>query len=104
MAIVIFMLALNLTVAAGTLNGILFYANIIATNIDTYIFFHFSHPIPLATVLVSWLEIGFDVCIYKGMASGNKAFPQLIFPSYIIILTIIVIVVSQGSSKFANII
>ena len=37
--LVIFMLALNMTVAVGTLNGILFYAHIAAANVDTY-FFH----------------------------------------------------------------
>ena len=35
-ALVIFMLALNMTVAVGTLNGILFYANIVSANVDTY--------------------------------------------------------------------
>ena len=39
--IVMFMLALNMTVAVGTLNGILFYANIVAANADTHFFFHF---------------------------------------------------------------
>ena len=38
--IVIFMLALNSTVAIGTLNGILFYANVIATNIFTQSNYH----------------------------------------------------------------
>jgi hypothetical protein len=37
-ALVISMLALNLTVAVGTLNGILFYANIVAANSETYFF------------------------------------------------------------------
>jgi hypothetical protein len=103
-AIITFMLILNLTVAVGTFNGILFYANIVATNMDTY-FFPFQHPNPI-TVLISWLnlEIGFDICVYEGMASGDKVFSQLIFPAYIIILTIIVIVVSECSPKFARII
>ena len=35
-ALIIVMLALNLTVAVGTLNGILFYANVLAVNIDTF--------------------------------------------------------------------
>ena len=35
-ALVISMLALNLTVAIGTFNAILFYANTIAVNVDTY--------------------------------------------------------------------
>ena len=37
-ALVIFTLALNMTVAIGTLNGILFYAHIVAANADTYTF------------------------------------------------------------------
>ena len=35
-ALVIFMLTLNLTVAVGTLNGIPFYTNIVAVNTDIY--------------------------------------------------------------------
>jgi hypothetical protein len=103
-AIVTFMLVLNLTVAVGTYNGILFYANIVATNMDTY-FFPFQHPNPI-TVLVSWLnfEIGFDICVFEDMTSAEKELAQLIFPIYIIILTIIVIVVSECSPKFARII
>ena len=36
MGLVIFMLALNMTIAIGTLNGILFYANIIAASANTF--------------------------------------------------------------------
>jgi hypothetical protein len=53
------MLVLNITVAIGTLNGILFYAHIVAANSDTYFL-----PFKLITVFISWLnlDIGFDVC------------------------------------------
>jgi hypothetical protein len=33
--LVMFLLALNMTVAVGTLNGIFFYVNIVAVNTDT---------------------------------------------------------------------
>ena len=61
-ALVIFILALNITVAIGTLNGILFYAHIVAANADTY-FLPFKTP-NFVTVFISWLNlhIGFDVC------------------------------------------
>ena len=60
--LVIFMLALNMTVAVGTLNGILFYANIIAANAEIYSL-PFITP-DFVTEFISWLnlEIGFDVC------------------------------------------
>ena len=56
------MLALNMTVAVGTLNGILFYANIVAAKSDTY-FIPFSAP-NIVSMFISWLnlDIGIDVC------------------------------------------
>ena len=107
-ALVISMLALNLTVAIGTFNGILFYANTIAVNIDTY-FTRFTSP-NLATVFISWLnlDIGFDVCFINSTDNDviriSKALLQLVFPSYVIVLVVIVIVASECSSKFAKMI
>ena len=115
-ALVILMLALNMTVAVGTLNGILFYVHIVAANADTY-FLPFTTP-DFITVFISWLnlDIGFDVCffvrskgatptIYDGAQMRiYKALLQLVFPAYIIVLVIIVIVASECSSKFAKII
>ena len=117
-ALVIFMLALNMTVAVGTLNGILFYANIVAANVDTY----FCHScketdfVPsVHNVFISWLnlDIGFDVCFFISEGSTisdvaqplvYKALLQLAFPAYLIFLVIIVIVASECSSKFAKIV
>jgi hypothetical protein len=105
-ALVIFLLALNVTVAIGTLNGILFYANIVAVNADTY--FLMFRTYNFATVLISWLnlDVGFDVCfIETGFNEAvYKALLQLAFPAYVIILVIIVIVASECSSKFAKMI
>ena len=110
-ALIIFMLVLNMTVAVGTLNGILFYANIVAANADTY-FLPFTTT-DFVTVLISWLnlDIGFDICFVKaeglydvGLDQLYKALLQLAFPAYVIVLVIIVIVASECSSKFAKII
>ena len=59
--LVISMLALNMTVAVGTLNGIFFYANIVAANADMYLS-PFKSP-DFVTVFISWLnlDIGFDI-------------------------------------------
>ena len=112
-ALVIFMLALNMTVAVGTLNGIFFYAHIVAENADTY-FWPFTTP-DFVTMLISWLnlDIGFDACYYVTNDSTRskpflrqvyKALIQLAFPAYVIFLVVIVIVASDCSSKFAKII
>ena len=106
------MLALNMTVAVGTLNyGILFYANIVGANTDAY--FMQSMTPNLTTTLIAWLnlEIGFDVCFFANNEESEvnyrviyKALILLSFPAYLILLVIIVIVISEYSSKFAKII
>ena len=104
-ALVIFMLALNMTVAVGTLSGILFYANIVAANADTY--FLSLKETNFVNVFISWLnlDIGFDVCFNDSdKVILYKALLQLAFPAYVIILVIIVIVASECSSKFAKIV
>ena len=104
LALVFVIFVFNMTIAVGTLNGILLYSNLIAANADTY-FSPFSSP-NFVTVFISWLNLdaGFDICFFKGMDNYDKAQIQLAFPVYIILLVITVIVVSECSSKFARII
>ena len=64
--LVAFLLLLNMTVAVGTLNALIFYANIIAAN--SSIFLPFSEP-TFITVFISWLnlELGIDTCYFQGL-------------------------------------
>lgn len=101
--LVTLLLVLNLTVAIGTLNAIIFYANIIDANRSLYLTQKCLTFIPM---FISWLnmDIGFDVCFYEGMDSYEKTWLQLAFPAYIIVLVIIIIFVSSFSLKFSRII
>ena len=107
-ALVIFILAFNITLATGTLNGIAIYTHIVAANADTY-FLPFKTP-NFITVFISWanLDIGFDVCFSTSarseVANVYRGLVQLAFPAYVICLVIIIIVASEYSSKFAKII
>ena len=102
-ALVILLLVLNMTVAVGTINAIIFYANIVAANRS--VVFQTSE-ISFATVLISWLnfDIGFDACFYDGMDTYIKTWLQLAFPIYIIILVVIIIKLSSISDTFAHLI
>ena len=99
-----------MTVAVGTLNGILLYAHIVAANAETY-FLPFTTP-DFVTVFISWLnlDIGFDACFYVekddkyNNAAVYKALIQLTFPAYVNFLIIIVIVAGECSSKFSKVI
>ena len=83
---------LNLTVTQGTLYGLIFYANIIQVN--TSIFFNQSNMKPLQ-VVVSFvnLDLGLPLCFYDGMDDADKAGLQFVFPAYLLILTMLVIMV-----------
>ena len=103
MALVAFLLVLNMTVAIGTLNGLIFYINIVYANKNILLPFQGTNFI---TVFISWLnlELGFDTCFFPGMDTYTKTWLQLAFPFYVILLVIIVIIISSYSTKFANLI
>ena len=100
-ALVTLILILNLTVAAGTLNGMIFYANIIAINHQ--LFMPFERP-NFHSVLIAWLnlDVGFDVCFFEGLNAYAKAWLQLTFPVYIILIVVAVIIACHYSRKFAK--
>ena len=97
------LLALNMTVAVGLINGFIFYSNIVAAN--SAVFFPSSES-SFPTVFVAWLnlDIGIDVCFFDGFNAYYKTWLQLAFPAYIIILVIIIIIVSEYSPRFAGLI
>ena len=96
-------LMLNLTVATGTINGIIFYANIVNANSST--FFPFTEP-NVISVFVAWLnlELGIDTCLFEGMDTYMKTWLQLAYPTYVIFLVIMIILISERSTRFARLI
>ena len=58
------------------------------------------------SVFISWLnlDLGIDTCYFPGMNSYIKTWLQLMFPAYIFLLVILVIVISSYLSKFSNLI
>ncbi len=99
--VVVLILVLNLTVAVGSLNSIIFYANILDANRSIY--FSRMH-LDAAKVFISWLnlDIGIDTCFYEGMDTYAKTWLELVFPVYLIFLVISIIGISSRSSKFSN--
>ena len=97
------LLALNMTVAVGLINGFIFYANIVSAN--SAFFFPSSEP-SFPTVFVAWLnlDIGIDVCFLDGLDAYTKTWLQLAFPVYIITLVVAIIKISEYSPKFVQLI
>ena len=93
------MYLLNLTVTNGTINGMIFYANIISIN-DSVFLIHDNVYKPLK-VFISFtnLDLGIETCFYNGMDSYAKIWLQLFFPSYLIIIAVSIIISSRYSSR-----
>ena len=97
------MLVLNLTVAAGTFNGLIFYANIVARNKYTFLPFMKTN---MPTMFIEWLnlQLGIERCHFNGMNAYTKAWIQLTFPTYMFLLVILVIFISRRSLLFTRLI
>ena len=100
-ALVFLLLACKLTVATGTLSGLVFYANIIGVNRN--IFLPVESPDALS-VFIAWLNLdfGIETCFYNGMDAYSNTWLQFVFPVYILVLVGLIIHTSHVSRRFAN--
>ena len=103
LSLVTLLLVLNMTVAVGTINGLIFYANVVYANKSILLPFQQTN---FLTVFMSWLnlDLGIDACYFPGMDTYIKTWLQLAFPAYIILLVVSVITMSSYSTKFSNLI
>ena len=94
---------LNLTVADGALNGFIFYVNILKTN--EAVFLPQSHVNPL-TLFIAWLYLdwGIPSCFFDGYNAYWKTWLQYIFPLYIWMIAVFIIVIAKYSSRMASLI
>ena len=96
--------ALRLTVATGTVNGIIFYANTLSLVMNKLT--ESSHESLQATqvIIISLLnlDLGFPLCLYNGMTTAAKVGFQFVFPIYLWSIVIGMIVMSKYSIKLSN--
>ncbi|XP_064389951.1 uncharacterized protein LOC135337874 isoform X2 [Halichondria panicea] len=97
--LVAFILVFNITVATGTIHGLIFYTNILAANQSIFIPFH--NPL---TVFISWvnLDLGIEACFYDRMNSQAKVLFQIVFPAYLFLLMFLIIILSKYSDSFSK--
>ena len=94
--LVILLLLLHLTVAAGTLHGLIFYANIVAAN--HHIFFPQTPNNP-ASIFIAWLnlDLGIQTCFFNGMNAYAKTWLEFVFPVYIWVIVGLLVYISHHS-------
>ena len=100
-ALVFLLLACKLTVATGTLSGLVFYANIVGVNRTIFLPVKSTDAL---SVFIAWinLDFGIETCFYDGMDAYSKTWLQFVFPVYIWVLVGLMVFVSQYSQRFAN--
>ena len=96
--------ALRLTVATGTVNGIIFYANTLSLALDKLTEVSRGSLQTTQVVIISLLnlDLGFPLCLYKGMTTAAKIGFQFVFPIYLWSIVIGMIVMSKYSIKLSN--
>ena len=105
LALVFFIKVLNLTVAKGTINGLIFYANIVQAN--QAVFFppgptRELHPIK---VFIAWLnlDLGITTCFFDGLDGYWKTWLQFVFPLYLWAIITLIIYLSHKFQLVAKI-
>ena len=76
---------LNLSVSVGTINGLLFYANMVKLN---EAFFFPNGSVPVVSQFISWLnlDLGIEVCLFDGLDGYWNTWLQFVFPAYLLLL------------------
>ena len=94
---------LHLTVAEGTLHGLIFYANIVEAN--HHIFFpQSSISTKPASIFIAWLnlDLGIEICFYEGMDGYATAWLEYVFPVYIWGIMGFLVYISNRSTRFTK--
>lgn len=100
--LVLFLLFCNLTVATGSINGLLFYANVIKLN--EVVLFPKGKTVPVLSQFISWLnlDLGIETCFFKSFNDYLKTWLQFAFPLYIWILIGSIIIVCHYNGRISR--
>ena len=100
LVLVLLLLKCNLTVSTGTINGLIFYANIVQAT-KTALFSNGSKSIfiNILSVFIAWLnlDLGIETCFVEGLNTYYRTWLQFVFPLYIWSLVGTLILVSRYS-------
>ena len=104
--LVVALFALRLTVATGTINGVIFYANVMGLVMRILIGEHPQVHFRIFHIIISLLnlELGFPICFYSEMTPAAKVGLQFVFPVYVWSLVLLLVLLSKYSVKLTNLI
>ena len=105
--LVFFIKILNMTVSQGTVNGLIFYANIMWAY--QIIFFSYDKDTNVAKLwflktFIAWinLDFGAETCFVQGLTAYTKTWLQFVFPFYVLSITGGMILLASCSEKMTR--
>ena len=96
LTLVLFLYGCNLTVSRGTVNGLIYFANVVQVNSSIFV----TQTTPqFFVVFIAWLnlDLGIQTCLYNGMDMYAKAWLQFAFPVYMWLIVAAIVVLSRHS-------
>ena len=103
--LVLILLKCNLTVSTGTINGLIFYVNIVQAN-KTAFFPTGSNStfVHILSVFISWLnlDLGIETCFAEGLNTYYRTWLQFVFPVYIWSIIGLIILTSRYSIRVSK--
>ena len=108
LGLVLLIKVLDITVTQGTINGLIFYSNVIWINQS--LFFPTGDEnlndsliqlMRILKVFIAWLNLdfGIETCFYQGMDAYWKTWLQFVFPIYIWTIAVLIIFVCRYSYR-----
>ena len=96
--LVTMLFAFNITIVSGTINTFIFYVNIL--NINISMLFPGCKPQMACTAISLFnLDLGITTCFFNGMDDYGKAWLQLAFPKYLIMIAVFLVIASRYSTR-----
>ena len=88
--LVVVLFALNLTVTEGSINGLIFYANVLSMSNAVQFSERGSRYI---YTFLAWLnlDLGIATCLYDGMDGYSETWLEFVFPAYLLMIIIAII-------------
>ena len=105
--LVLLLFVAELTISTGTLNGVIFFANIWNAGLFEILKYQtHSFWFDLSQIYISFLNLGlgFPLCFYDGMNEMVKSWLQLVFPVYLLVLVALVVIVSRYSMRVSSLV
>ena len=91
--LIVFLFLFNFTVLQGDIIGIAFYANVVGI-MDEFLLKYSVRPFYVFLAFIN-LGLGFESCFFDGMDEFSKAIVHFVFPFYLILLLVIIILAAH---------